>query len=149
MEHNLNISKIINRIQDRTGFNQTQVATQVFDKTNKALNNQIRNNKVDWDKLYAWAIKEKVDLHWLITGEERYPIPVSEVRQSLPCYKPKVDVDMLKAIIAITDKALFDEGLALETSDKAEAIALLYELYHDTGKQVEEGTVKRYLKLVS
>jgi transcriptional regulator with XRE-family HTH domain len=55
----------------------------------------------------------------------------------------------LRLIITIVEKALAAEGLALPPEKKAELIALLYELYCDSGKNIQEETVKRYLRLVA
>jgi hypothetical protein len=55
---------------------------------------------------------------------------------------------LLKDINTVVEKGLAESGLELAPGDKAEAVALLYELYYDSGKNIEEGTVKRYLKLV-
>ena len=58
-------------------------------------------------------------------------------------------MDLLKNIHRAVDSVLAGGGIELSIDDKAEAVALLYELHSGTGKRVEEGMVKRYLKLVA
>ena len=65
----LNVRKIIERIQNRTGMNQTQIASELFGKSKQGLNNQIRNNTIDFHALIDWGVNEKIDLDWLLTGE--------------------------------------------------------------------------------
>ena len=55
----------------------------------------------------------------------------------------------MKDIHRAVEKNLANEGIDISADDKAEAVALLYELHLGTGKRVEEGMVKRYLKLVA
>jgi len=65
----LNVRKIIERIQNTTGMNQTQIASEIFGKSKQGLNNQIRNNTLDFHALVDWGVNEKIDLDWLLTGE--------------------------------------------------------------------------------
>lgn len=64
-------------------------------------------------------------------------------------YEISKDASDIKMIVTIVEKALEAEGLALPPEKKAELIALLYELYCDSGKNIQEETVKRYLRLVA
>ncbi len=47
------------------------------------------------------------------------------------------------------ENGLDERDLYLEPDKKAEVVALLYEMYADTEKEVTEKTVTRYLKLVA
>ena len=107
------------------------------------MSNKISRNKIDITSIVEWSVNNSVDLNWLLTGRSDFnagghaPGPVTTL-----------DVELLKDINIIVEKGLAESGLELAPGDKAEAVALLYELYYDSGKNVEEGTVKRYLKLV-
>jgi hypothetical protein len=73
-----------------------------------------------------------VDLNWLLTGR---PDSNADGHASGPA--PRLDVELLKDIIIGIEKGLAESGLELAQGDKVEAIALLYELYCDSGKNVD------------
>jgi hypothetical protein len=123
-----------------TGYTQKRLASEVFKISDKNLSNKIGRNKIDITAIIDWSVNHSVDLNWLLTGQS------DTTHASGPV--PGLDVDLLKDIIIGIEKGLAESGLELAPDYKAEAIALLYELYCDSGKSVEAGTVKRYLKLV-
>jgi hypothetical protein len=128
--------EIIDRMKSVTGYTQKRLASDIFQISDKNLSNKISRNKIDITSIVEWSVNHSVDLNWLLTGRSDSE-PVS-----------RLDVNLLKDIIIGIEKGLAESGLELAPGDKAEAVALLYELYYDSGKNVEEGTVKRYLKLV-
>jgi hypothetical protein len=128
--------EIIDRMKSVTGYTQKRLASDIFKISDKNLSNKISRNKIDIASIIEWSVNNSVDLNWLLTGRSDSE-PVS-----------RLDVNLLKDIIIGIEKGLAESGLELAPGDKAEAVALLYELYYDSGKNVEEGTVKRYLKLV-
>jgi hypothetical protein len=128
--------EIIDRMKSVTGYTQKRLASDIFKISDKNLSNKISRNKIDIASIVEWSVNHSVDLNWLLTGRSDSE-PVS-----------RLDVNLLKDIIIGIEKGLAESGLELAPGDKAEAVALLYELYYDSGKNVEEGTVKRYLKLV-
>ena len=44
-------------------------------------------------------------------------------------------MDFLRGVIEVVERVLSKHGLILNPPDKAEAIAILYEMYRDTGKK--------------
>jgi hypothetical protein len=128
--------EIIGRMKSVTGYTQKRLASDIFKISDKNLSNKISRNKIDITTIVEWSVNHSVDLNWLLTGQSESD-PIS-----------RLDVNLLKDIIIGIEKGLAESGLELAPGDKAEAVALLYELYYDSGKNVEEGTVKRYLKLV-
>ena len=128
--------EIIDRMKSVTGYTQKRLASDIFKISDKNLSNKISRNKIDITTIVEWSVNHSVDLNWLLTGQSESD-PIS-----------RLDVNLLKDIIIGIEKGLAESGLELAPGDKAEAVALLYELYYDSGKNVEEGTVKRYLKLV-
>lgn len=143
------VRKIIDRLMEVTGKTQQDIGLQVFDKTIQVFSKQIKTNNLDFGKLIEWAIAENIDMNWLLIGKGTNSESCHTVGEKSPTDNSKIDVDLLISISRIVEKSLLCAGLALEPGDKAEAMALLYELYCETGKNVEEGTVKRYLKLVA
>ena len=128
--------EIIDRMKSVTGYTQKRLASDIFNISDKNLSNKISRNKINITSIVEWSVNNSVDLNWLLTGRSDSE-PVS-----------RLDVNLLKDIIIGIEKCLAESGLELAPGDKAEAVALLYELYYDSGKNVEEGTVNRYLKLV-
>lgn len=63
-------------------------------------------------------------------------------------YQIKIDTNLHKTIIEAVEYLLESEKRTMPVDRKAEAISLLYELYSNTGKTLELGTVKRYLNLL-
>jgi len=77
-------------------------------------------------------------IDWLLRGVEKKSEQESRLQG-----------DLLRTIIRAIENELQKRDLELEPDKKAEAIALLYEMYADTKKEVTEQTVVRYLKLVA
>lgn len=65
----MEFKKIIDRIKNKTGYTQKDIASLLFGISDKNLSNKIRRNSVDLDALIKWAGNESVDLNWLLTGE--------------------------------------------------------------------------------
>jgi hypothetical protein len=134
---------IIDRMKSVTGYTQKRLASDIFKISDKNLSNKISRNKIDITTIVEWSVNHSVDLNWLLTGR-------SDTNTGGPTSGPAttLDVELLKNISIIVEKGLAESGLELAPGDKAEAVSLLYELYYDSGRNIEEGTVKRYLKLV-
>ncbi len=64
-------------------------------------------------------------------------------------HERELQVELLQTIIGAIENKLQQQNLELEPDKKAKAIALLYEMYADTKKEVSEQTVVRYLNLVA
>ena len=52
-----------------TGLQQQDIASQIFNISDKNLSNKIRRNTIDLFTIFNWASNEKVDLNWLISGK--------------------------------------------------------------------------------
>ena len=139
----VDFKEIIDRMKSVSGWTQKRLAAEVFKISDKNLSNKIGRNTIDIESIIEWSVNNSVDLNWLLTGR---PDPGAGGHVSGP--GSRLDVELLKDINTVIEKGLAESGLELAPGDKAEAVALLYELYYDSGKNVEEGTVKRYLKLV-
>jgi hypothetical protein len=139
----VDFKEIIDRMKSVSGWTQKRLAAEVFKISDKNLSNKIGRNTIDIESIIEWSVNNSVDLNWLLTGR---PDPGAGGHISGP--GSRLDVELLKDINTVIEKGLAESGLELAPGDKAEAVALLYELYYDSGKNIEEGTVKRYLKLV-
>ena len=139
----VDFKEIIDRMKSVSGWTQKRLAAEVFKISDKNLSNKIGRNTIDIESIIEWSVNNSVDLNWLLTGR---PDPGAGGHVSGP--GSRLDVELLKDINTVIEKGLAESGLELAPGDKAEAVALLYELYYDSGKNIEEGTVKRYLKLV-
>ncbi len=73
---------------------------------------------------------------WILTGAD------SET-------KPPRDTDLLRQVLSGVEIGLKKNKLKLKPEKKAELIILLYEHFMETEKDVNEGEVARYLKLVA
>jgi len=145
----LNVRKIIERIQNKTGMNQTQIALEIFGKSKQGLNNQIRNNTIDFHALVDWGVNEKIDLDWLLTGEGtpgqasksngaenviEYIVPEPEINrlltlsreilQSKTSYANVLDANIRSFYEAIETQKRFDE-IEDELSGVKKAIATM------------------------
>ena len=145
----LNVRKIIERIQNRTGMNQAQIASELFGKSKQGLNNQIRNNTIDFHALIDWGVNEKIDLDWLLTGEGtpeqelkvdggnnviEYTFPEPEINrlitlsreilQSKTSYANVLDANIRAFYEAIERQKRFD-GIENELSEMKKTIATL------------------------
>jgi hypothetical protein len=60
-----------------------------------------------------------------------------------------IDTALMTDIITAIEKFIDQEDLKLEPAEKARLIALQYELYLETGKEVSVDNVKRHLRLVA
>jgi hypothetical protein len=67
------VRKIVDRIMEVEGKSQQDVGAQIFEKTKQVFSRQISTNKLDFEKLTAWAVSKNVDLNWLITGQGTAP----------------------------------------------------------------------------
>jgi len=64
-----------------------------------------------------------------------------------PTKLPSIDHELLREIIEGVEESLTSNELELSTEKKAQIISLLYEHFTETGKEVDEQTVTRYLRL--
>ena len=62
---------------------------------------------------------------------------------------PMAIVQTLKLILEAMEEMLAKKKIKLAPGKKAEVIALLYELFTETEKEVDVDTVERYLRLVA
>ena len=148
------LKEVVDRIKEVTGLTQTQVATEIFGISVENLSNKIRRNSIDTNEIVIWATKNGYDLNWLLIGKGE---PYTSEEGSTKTQKEKslgyptrdLDVALLTRIITAIEKELADRSLVLDPDKKAEAIALLYELYVETKKEVTKDTIGRYLRLVA
>ncbi len=150
----MEFKKIIERIKKITGLAQKDIAADVFKISDKNLSNKIRRNSVDLDALIKWSGNASVDLNWLLTGKgEPYKSEsglAKTLKETSAGYASRdLDAALLTRIITAIEKELADRALVLDPDKKAEAIALLYELYAETKKEVTKDTIGRYLRLVA
>ena len=101
--------------------------------------------------------------HWLITGkgnplipaekfvEEREFVEESAVSKTNKSPKGKnissIDLDLLIDIVKAVEITIADHIENISVEKKAEAISLLYSYFIDTGAEVDEKIVLRFLKL--
>jgi len=67
---NVEFKTIIKKIKERTGWNQKEIAANIFNITDKNLWNRIKRNSVDFIKLIEWGVNNGVDLNWLLLDIE-------------------------------------------------------------------------------
>ncbi len=87
-------------------------------------------------------------IDWLLRGVDYCPKTQKEDKQQ-PGKEAQLQADLLRTIIRAIENELKQRDLELDPDKKAEAIALLYEMYADTKKRVTEKTIVRYLKLMA
>jgi hypothetical protein len=137
--------KIIERIQEKSGLLQNQIAEQVFDITPNNLNNKIRRNSVDIKPIAKWAMNHRVNLHWLLTGEGDQSGEDTEGE----ALSKDVDLEVMTGVIKGVEKYLQDQKKTLDPDKKARLISLLYDHFTKTGEAVNQKTVVSYLRLVA
>ena len=134
-------SKIIQKLKKLTGFNQKQIATHIFDISDKNLSNKIKRNSIDFFKLIRWAVHKNVDLNWLLTENAIKPQKENEASQ--------IDLDTLIQVVKIVDEKLPFEEKVTHLEKKARLISLLYAHFTETEKEVDAETIDHYLKLAT
>ncbi|MBC8394485.1 MAG: helix-turn-helix domain-containing protein [Deltaproteobacteria bacterium] len=142
----VNFKEIISRMKEITGLTQRELSSKIFNTSDSNLSNKIRRNKVDLDSVMAWAVNTNVNLNWLFTGKgEIYLIEDADRTRG---FEGK-DIDTLKLVLEAVEERLAKNKIKLAPGKKAEVIALLYELFTETEKEVDVDTVERYLRLVA
>ncbi len=139
------------------GLNNKQFAEIINISANAATNYLKKGRLPEPDILVRISIQFEKSIDWLLQDVfepmGQYDHATADidgfVGEPIPKYKSMLDVELLRDIISAIEKGLARAGLELKPGHKAEAVALLYELYYDSGKKVEEETIKRYLKLAS
>ena len=142
----VNFKEIISRMKEVTGLTQRELSSKIFNTSDSNLSNKIRRNKVDLDSVMAWAINGKVNLHWLFTGKGEINL-VEDVDR--PGGFEGKNIETLKLILEAVEEMLAKKKIKLAPGKKAEVVALLYELFTETEKEVDADTVERYLRLVA
>ena len=137
----VDFSKIIQKLRKITGFNQKQIATHIFDISDKNLSNKIKRNSIDFFKLIRWAVHKNVDLNWLFTENAIKPQKDNEASQ--------IDLDTLIQVVKIVDEKLSSEEKVTHPEKKARLISLLYAHFAEAEKEVDAETIDHYLKLAT
>jgi len=79
----------------------------------------------------------EIDLNQLLTGER--PDERLQNRESLA-------IDLLRAAIEVVESALKETGREMAPPQKSDLVCAIYELYADTGKQIDRQRVLRIIK---
>lgn len=141
---NLEFGERLKERRQKYGFSQLELAQKIG--ANKNTIQRYESGELPKGN-FIIAIAEVLEcsIDWLLRGVEFKPDPKTDELSS----KLTLDTDLLLSIIQSLENGLHRRGLVLDPDKKAEVIALLYESYSDTEKEVTEQTVERYLKLVA
>lgn len=121
---------------EHTGLKQYQIASQVFNISDKNLSNKISRNTIDFDKLLEWAVHENVDINWLITGIAKSS-------------NLDINTSLLELIISSIEEGLARLKRKATPEKKAGIIAFLYDRYSKTNEMVDKETIIEHLRLVA
>lgn len=138
-----NVGKLVREVRTQLGYKQYEFS-RIMGVRPAGLSD-IENCKKNPSQAF-WA---HFKYRYLEKKDQSTDAKVEIVQQDTPSYKPKIDVELHRSIIIAVENYLASKKLTLPVEKKAEVIALLYELYYISGQQLEEETVKRYLKLVA
>jgi transcriptional regulator with XRE-family HTH domain len=61
----------------------------------------------------------------------------------------RVDKSLLAVVMAAIDEALSDNGLTMAPEKKAQLVVAIYDLYAETGKPVDKGTILRLVNVAA
>jgi len=128
--------EIIDRVMERTGLSQKEIASQLFETPEKSLSNKIGRGTIDYYALLEWAGNEKVDLNWLFTGVGR-------------SVETEINDILLWNIIEAIEEGLAKLKRKSDPKRKAGIIALLYEIYSKSGEKVDKEQIFAHLRLVA
>jgi len=61
--------EIIGRVQSVTDMTRSVIAADIFGISLSNLGNRLREDRLDFYKLFGWALGHNINLHWLVTGD--------------------------------------------------------------------------------
>jgi hypothetical protein len=136
----MDTDEIINRVSNLKKLRKKQDVARLIDLSPSDYSNRYGRGTL-LPVILMWGIKDGINLNWLITGEGQPQLSKEETQ---------INPQALSQIIAGVEKAL--KRLKIKKADpvkKADFIAMCYEFYSQSGREVSEEFIERHLRLVA
>jgi transcriptional regulator with XRE-family HTH domain len=118
------------------GYSQREFAEAIGSKF-RSLQDYERGLKMPGGQVFVGLVGMGFNANWLLTGKG--PMLLAELGRPL-------DKHVLGDCIACLERALLREHREMAPDKKARILTLLYELYSETGAEVEEGAVVSFIR---
>ncbi len=132
---------IIDKIKLISGLNQKEIASQLFDITDRNLSNRIRRNSLDTQSIISWATNNNVDLNWLFSD--------SNIEHTNFKSTAQVDPEILTPIIEWVEELVIERNLNVTPKRKAKLIQVAYDYFSDPDHKINKKTLDSFIQLVA
>ena len=144
----------LREIRESNKLSQPALAEQLGVKSRTYGTYERNESRPDSDFLKNICTKFCINPKWLLFGEgpmkiEDQPDLDAGVSENNTSSAPPLDMELFTNTIRVVETGLAKKNIHLPPDKKAQLIALMYEYFSEMDREVEEGTVERYLKLVS
>ena len=150
MNYKVNFDEILARLKTFKGFSANKEVAGLFGLSEPDFSRRKRKGTL-LPLIITWALENRVNMDWLLTGRsniQNEPVFSGRVSEAAAGYG-RLNADLLKDILEAVEIGLDQKKVTLAPGKKAQAAALLYELYLGAEKQIDNTTVGRYLDLVT
>ncbi|CAN2041044.1 HTH araC/xylS-type domain-containing protein [Candidatus Magnetomoraceae bacterium gMMP-15] len=139
----MNTNKIIDKIKYIKKFKSDKDIAELLGISPTNFNNRKKRGTLI-PLITEWGIHEKVDLNWLLKGDE-------SVYKTSP-NNQQINLDILTEVIKSVEEGLNINDLYLPPDKKAQLISLLYEYFteeDEENNEIDQGTVIKFLRLAT